>query len=628
MSGKPRVRVNKHGMVRAVSDGFGNVVAGLGAASSRVSAGYYDTDTNQTMGDAAFRTSTWYGKILTIPVDDAVRKWRNWNATDEQIQALEREEARLDYRMKVREALLIARHEGGALVVPGGLRGPLESPLREDTITQESLEYIHVLSRHEVTAGELDRDPLSPNYGRPSWWGINTSGRQVRIHPSRVVPINGRHVPGSMFRRADYWGDSIWMHLSDAVMAADSGAAIVSALMHEAKLDIVSIPDLAQMLVAEGGESQITQRWLLASRMKSLAGVLLIDGGPGGENAQREEWEQKQIRWDGLPDVLRILLTVLSGAADIPYTRLTGDQQKGLSNNDDGSLRNYYSSVNTRQELEIGPMLQPLDEMLIRSAIGERPEEIYYSWASLYEISDDERSEMDKRDAETVQIYSNTGLIEEEALQRAVLTRMKESGRWPGIGPEDAADDPAAARAAAAPTLPGGGWNDPGGSSRAPAGGTGGRGAADAAPRTLYVRRNVLNGAEIVAWARSQGFETTLPAEDMHVTIAFSRTPVDWMRVGESWASRLELAEGGPRMVEVLGGGAKVLLFRASELEWRHESIRSVGASWDWPEYQPHITISYGAMPDEVEPYRGVILLGPEIFEEIDENWQQGIVEE
>lgn len=625
MSEKPRVRVNKHGLVL---DGLSNVVTGLGAGSPRVAASYYDTGTALSMSDAAFRTSTWYGKILTIPVDDAVRKWRVWNASDEQVQALEREEARLDFRMRVREALLMARHEGGALVVVGGLRGSLESPLREETITQGSLEYMHVLSKSEVTAGELERDPLSKNYGKPRWWGINTSGRQVRIHPSRVAPINGRHVPGSLVRRGEFWGDSIWLHLSDAVLAADSGAAIVSALMHEAKLDIVSIPDLSELLTVEGGESRITQRWLIANRMKSLAGILLIDGGPGGENAAKEDWQQKQIRWDGLPDVLRILLTVLSGAADIPYTRLTGDQQKGLSNNDDGSLRNYYSSVNTRQELEIAPMLRSLDEMLIRSALGSRPEEIYYNWASLYEISDAERSEMDKRDAETVQIYSNSGLIEEEALQRAVLTRMKDSGRWPGIGPEDAADDPAARRSEGAATLPGGGLDDPAASSRAAAGGTGRGGAADAAPRTLYVRRDVLNGDEIVAWAREQGFETTLPAEDMHVTVAFSRTPIDWMAVSEPWASKIELEEGGPRMLDVLGGGAKVLLFRASELEWRHESIRSAGASWDFPTYQPHITISYGAMPDDAEPYRGRILLGPEIFEEVDESWREGIAEE
>ena len=144
----------------------------------------------------------------------------------------------------------------------------------------------------------------------------------------------------------------------------------------------------------------------------------------------------------------------------------------------------------------------------------------------------------------------------------------------------------------------------------------------DAAPRTLYVRRDVLNGGEIIAWAKSQGFTKTLPADDLHVTITYSRTPVDWMKMGEAWAAKLEIEPGGPRLMEAFGeaGDAKVLLFSSNELRWRHERMVEEGASWDHDEYQPHITISYDPdAPDisTVEPYTGRIVLGPEIFEEV-----------
>ena len=151
----------------------------------------------------------------------------------------------------------------------------------------------------------------------------------------------------------------------------------------------------------------------------------------------------------------------------------------------------------------------------------------------------------------------------------------------------------------------------------------------DAEPRTLYVSRNVLNADEIIAWAKGQGFKTTLPADDLHVTIAYSRTPLDWMKVGESWQGKVELAEGGPRLMEKFGE-ARVLLFKASELEWRHDAIKEAGASWDHPDYQPHISISYSPdSPDleNVTPYQGKIILGPEIFAEVNEDWSAGIKE-
>jgi hypothetical protein len=146
--------------------------------------------------------------------------------------------------------------------------------------------------------------------------------------------------------------------------------------------------------------------------------------------------------------------------------------------------------------------------------------------------------------------------------------------------------------------------------------------ANDAAPRTLYVRRDVVNRAEIIAWAKEQGFTDIVP--DLHVTITYSRTPVDWFEMGESWSPRLEISAGGPRQMEALGqdGSYYALLITANELKWRHEAMVELGASWDWPEYQPHISIQVGGDIDlsKVEPYQGKIILGPEIFSELDED--------
>jgi len=177
---------------------------------------------------------------------------------------------------------------------------------------------------------------------------------------------------------------------------------------------------------------------------------------------------------------------------------------------------------------------------------------------------------------------------------------------------------------------------DPAAQAGAPPQGQQSQQAADASPRTLYVSRPVVNADEIRAWAKAQGFAVVQPTEALHVTIAFSRSPVDWMKVGEPWAGNangeLVIAPGGARLVEPLGPkGAIVLLFNSTELAWRHLQIREAGASWDWPEYQPHITITYdqqGVDLAKVEPYRGQIVLGPERFEEIKDGWSETVVED
>lgn len=630
MSERPRIRVNKYG---PVSDGFSNVIAGIGAANPKMAAAQYAVGGEVLLADAAFRTSTWYGKILTIPVDDSVRMWRSWKASPGQIERIEAEENRVNYRIRAREALLMSRHEGGALIVPGGLPGSNSSALDLGRIAEGQITHITVLSKDEVSLGPIVRNPRSPNYGMPEFWGIaGDDGSRVELHVSRAFPINGRHVPGGTTRRMEFWGDSIWLHLADSVIAADSGAAIISALLSEAKLDIVSVPDMAMMMSTPEGSASLTRRWQLAAQLKSVAGIMLIDGGPQvlEGNSQEEKWQQKQIRWDGLPDVQRMLLTVLSGAADIPYTRLTGDQQSGLSNNDDGSMKNYHSTVNTRQVLEIEPMIRPLDEILIRSALGSRDKKIWYTWNKLDQLSEKEASEIDKLDAETTEILANTAMVDPDKLAEATVNRMIESGRWPGLEAGDVADDPGIAPGSEA-TLPEGGaaaalQGRPQGlqtrpklvSSRDAA-------LADATPRSLYVSRTVVNAREILAHYRAAGVTDTVTEEDLHVTVIYSRVAVDWMSVSESWSSKIEIGAGGARLMDRFGpeGAAKVLLFRCSELEWRHQAFVDAGAVSSHSEYQPHITISYGDMPDGVEPWEGHIVLGPEVFREVVEDWSK-----
>lgn len=156
--------------------------------------------------------------------------------------------------------------------------------------------------------------------------------------------------------------------------------------------------------------------------------------------------------------------------------------------------------------------------------------------------------------------------------------------------------------------------------------------ALDRAPadakRTLYVSRPVTNAAKLIEWARAQGFSSTLAADDLHVTVAFSRDKLDWFAAPDHF-DQIRVPgtseHPNPRSIERLGErGAVVLCFADDELTKRWQQFREAGASWNHPEYRPHITITYN--PGDVDlsaakVYDGPIELGPERFEEIDLDW-------
>lgn len=596
---------------KVIIDKFANVLAGLGAANVKTQAGFYTIDYNQDFLDKAYLGSTWFGKIVDIPADDATRAWRSWQAQKPQIEKLEATEKRLAVRPKVRQALIWSRLYGGAAVIPIGLPGNPTTPLELDRVGAGSIKGLSVVAKHDINASGFIRDPMSPWFGYPEKFTIAGQTLQTELHPSRVIMVNGRKT-GSVSTQTEVWGTSIWTSLADAIMACDGGAAVIDALLQEAKIDVIRMPEMMSNVATEEYEQLLISRFRIAAQLKSVSNALVLD--------KEDEWEQKQISWAGLPDVMYMLLTILSGAADIPVTRLLGTSAKGLNATGEGDLKNYYDAVKAKQELVIQPMLTPLDEILIRDALGTRPTEIWYDWDPLFQLSEKEEADIDKLQAETANIYATTGLIPMDALAEVVQNRMVESGRWPGMEtaleestmelelPEPDADEPETQEGA-----------EPSNTQR----------VGDAAPRSLYVRRDVLNAAEIIAHFKRQGFAKTITKADMHVTITFSREEVDWMKIGQAWEDKLEIPAGGPRIMEKFGE-ATVLTFASNNLFWRHDDMIRNGASWDHSEYNPHITISWEFDGDlaSVEPWTGKIVLGPEIFQEVKEDWQAGIVED
>lgn len=148
---------------------------------------------------------------------------------------------------------------------------------------------------------------------------------------------------------------------------------------------------------------------------------------------------------------------------------------------------------------------------------------------------------------------------------------------------------------------------------------------ADDEARTLYVNRPLTNAADLLVWARKAGFAQTLPQGDVHVTIAFSKEPVQWSDIEPKEDDVSVPAGGRGRVIERLGDkGAVVLRFESSALTKRWHQFRGIGASWDWPGYKPHVTITYDVGDLDlsgIEPYDGPLDFGPEVFAEVDSDW-------
>lgn len=149
--------------------------------------------------------------------------------------------------------------------------------------------------------------------------------------------------------------------------------------------------------------------------------------------------------------------------------------------------------------------------------------------------------------------------------------------------------------------------------------------ATKSVAKPLYSQQRVApeSAQQIRAWAKAQGFPSV--ADDLHVTIGYSSAPVDASAVPLAPATTVQNSRA--RSVERLGDqGAVVLMLgnetsRTQQLAQAHQALRDAGASWDFPSYQPHITISYdagGLDLSKVQPYGGPINLLAEERSDLD----------
>lgn len=644
-------------------DGFFNLMSKLGTGADRnTRSGYFVPILTQQEIEAAHRTSWLTKKVHNLVPFEMTRAGRSWQAEKAQITTLEKAETALQLWLKIEEGLRTARIHGGGALVLGVRQGSPDQPVRVEALTKDTLRYIVVVSRHQLFAPEgFETDPESDYFNQPAMWEIRGQrGNRVKIHPSRIIPFKGSPLPvGSLTlsQIEQFWGDPLLVSIKSAIDNAETVQAAIATLLHEMKQDVISIPGLTEQIATQGAEERLAARIDAIARFKSMFNALLLDRGDGENEASGEKWETRQLSFAQHPELLRAFLGVVAGAADMPVTRLMGESPGGLQSTGKGEQDDFNRMIKAQQTATLKPQLARLDEILIRSSLGSRPEEIYYEFSPLEESDPSQDSEIEKREAETVEIYSRTNLIPPDALAKAAANRLIESGRWPGLDqaieesetelgdpslrvdpnlPDPNADDPEAAAGLPKPANE----NDV---KKMEGRRTVNRDQAiallaDAAPRSLIVKRAVLNAAEVIAHFKAQGFETTIPASDMHVTVVFSRAHVDWMKVGEydGWGEngdgQIRLPHGGPRIVERMGtDGPVVLLFHSTRIIWRHEELVRNGASHEYPDFQPHITITYdppaGLDVATVKPYTGPLVLGPEYFAEIDEDWRGKIAE-
>ena len=159
--------------------------------------------------------------------------------------------------------------------------------------------------------------------------------------------------------------------------------------------------------------------------MKGINGDIVMDS--------TEDFIRNSVSFNGLSDILDRFIVYVGASQGIPANKFLGQANKGLSDGSD-LLANYYDDIKAVQTLEIQPALQILDECLIRSALGHKPDNISYSWQPLEQANAKEIAETGKILSEMASNLTSEGLFEPQEIREAMINKLVNDNVLPNLG--------------------------------------------------------------------------------------------------------------------------------------------------------------------------------------------------
>lgn len=405
-------------------DTFTALAGGLTASRSKFqAAGYTATEYSDQQLLAAYNGSGLVSRVVDMPASDATRMWREWQAEADQITAIEQVETQFNVKDALNDALIDARLFGdGYIFIDDGT--DTSEPL--DPERSRGLRFVVKVDRWQISEGAYEYDPLSEFYNRPAWYDLLGGDTQLlQIHPSRIVHLVGR-------KRKSYntiggrMGQSVLAPIMDSLKGFDAVMANVADMTMEAKVDVMKINNLMQR-VADPTELEAIQRKLqLAMYTKGTNGALILD-------MDDEDWQQKQMQFGTIPDIIDRFQMAASGDAKVPRSRLFGVQTGGLGDAGKSDTQDYYDGIKAMQENEIQPALKVLDKMIVKTALGRIPDEVHYNWRSLYQTEPKTLQEIGEKITKRYVDLVTAGIYPEELAFEQVTNELTEAGVAPGL---------------------------------------------------------------------------------------------------------------------------------------------------------------------------------------------------
>lgn len=251
-------------------------------------------------------------------------------------------------------------------------------------------------------------NPLADNWYRPDIWYVMTR----EIHRSRLPTFISRPVPDLLKPAYAFGGLALSQIAKPYVDIWLTTRQSVAEMIHAFSV-MVLMTDLATML-QPGGAGNLMNRVALFNALRDNMGTFVV-------NKNTEDFKNVSASLAGLHELQAQAQEHLCSVSRIPLVKFTGISPAGLTATSEGEIRVYDDTIAAYQNRFFRPNLTTVINFEQLSLWGEVDPEITFVFQPLREMTEKERGEMQKAEAERDQIYVDMGALAPEEVRGRVI---------------------------------------------------------------------------------------------------------------------------------------------------------------------------------------------------------------
>lgn len=357
-----------------------------------------------------YKTFGILANIVDIPVDDAYKRGgfdlEADSIDEDELHELEKYVSKKQDIKQIKNARKWARLYGGAaLIIFDG--GELDKPLNEKALKDSSFELLAV-DRWQLAYSEPHID-IPGGVWTVSNYSANSQLNSKNIHDSRIIIVKGKEAPYQIMQRVNGWGISVYEQIFQDMSSFFKARNVIFELLDESKIDILKLESLQTAIQSTSGEQALQRMVDMVSRNKNYKSTITL--------STADEYDQKQIRFAGMSEILKEIRVMIAGSAKMPVNKIWGEGVTGFGSGED-SLENYNSQIENEIRVDDTPIIEEVLRLRCKELFGREVEDLEMMWKNLRTLNAiDEQNINDKKLANVMQLFDRQLLTPQETME-------------------------------------------------------------------------------------------------------------------------------------------------------------------------------------------------------------------